>query len=97
MSIAIMVLMSLAEWFRSLGCAIAEVAVMKNGGDHLQTTFTGAKQETEMILFTCVQKVLEQLHISPQEVRAWLAVRLGCKLLTCADCRAQYALEGLEV
>ena len=45
------------------------MAAKSRGGSALQTTFNGAKAETEMVLFTSVQKLLDSLNLMPGQVR----------------------------
>lgn len=46
----------------------AEVAATHSTNPTLQTSWVGAKQETEMVLFTSIRKILNKLDISTQEV-----------------------------
>lgn len=49
--------------------ACAEVAAADSTNPTLRTTWTGAKQETEMVLFTSIEQVLTKLNLHPKEVR----------------------------
>ena len=51
----------------SLALLFAEVVLAKNSST-LQTTFNGARTETEMVLFSCCQKLMDSLSMTPNQV-----------------------------
>lgn len=54
---------------------LAEIAVLKSGGA-LNTTFKGAQEETEMVLFSSIKHVLDSVNLSPGQVCALQSKRI---------------------